>query len=259
MGCQLGGRWTHRETQHHINVLEMQAAFFAIKIFCTKSGYKHVRVMIDNITAVSYINNMGGSHSVLCDNLSHEIWEWCITKNVWLSAAHLPGIKNVAADKASRVLFDNTEWMLNREIFRKITTRLFTPKLDIFASRINHQLDKYVSWKPDPGAHAVDAFTLDWSTETIYAFPPFSLLGRVDQKLEEDQAEGIVIIPHWPSQPWYPKVMHLAVTAPLILPRENSVYRTTRKRLILFIPNLSFWHVTYQDILAHPRPSRKYT
>lgn len=224
-GESCGGRWTHEETQQHINFLEMQAAFFAIKAFCTKRYYSHIRLIIDNTTAVCYINNMGGSHSIVCNDLAREIWDWCIHRRFWLSAAHLPGINNVAADKASRVFHDNTEWMLNREIFGNITKELFIPQIDLFASRINNQLDKYVSWKPDPGAHAVDAFSLDWSTNLFYAFPPFSLLGRVVQKLEADQAEGIVIVPNWPSQPWFPKVMSLAVTAPLILPKGKNTLK----------------------------------
>lgn len=181
--------------------------------------------MIDNTTAVAYINNMGGSHSLPCNSIAKEIWNWCIKQNIWLSAAHLPGIKNVAADKASRIFYDNTEWMLNRVIFDKLTLKLFKPKLDLFASRINNQLNKYVSWKPGPGAYAIDAFTLDWSTDTFFAFPPFSLLGRVVQKIEQDQAEGIVIVPNWPSQPWYPQVMRLAVTAPLILPKGKNILK----------------------------------
>ena len=39
------------------------------------------------------------------------------------------------------------------------------PDLDLFASRLNHQLPRYVSWIPDPNAVGVDAFTLDWGTQ----------------------------------------------------------------------------------------------
>ena len=99
-GESIGGRWTYQETQQHINFLEMKAAFFAIQSFCTELHHKHIRLMIDNTTAVTYLNNMGGCHSVGCNSLAREIWDWCIHRNIWLSAAHLPGIKNVAADKA---------------------------------------------------------------------------------------------------------------------------------------------------------------
>jgi len=37
-GKSTGGRWTTIETQQHINVLELQAAFFALKTFCNDTG-----------------------------------------------------------------------------------------------------------------------------------------------------------------------------------------------------------------------------
>jgi hypothetical protein len=40
----------------------------------------------------------------------------------------------------------------------------YSPSIDLFASRINKQFDTYVSYRPDPQASAVDAFTLIWSS-----------------------------------------------------------------------------------------------
>lgn len=99
-------------------------------------------------------------------------------RNLWLSAAHLQGSQNIEADKASRVFYDNTEWKLHSDIFQIIIKTFFVPTIDLFASRINYQVSRYVAWHPDPGAHAIDAFSLDWGTEQFYAFPPFSLLGK---------------------------------------------------------------------------------
>ena len=99
------------------------------------------------------------------------MWLWCIDKGIWLSAAHLPGSQNVQADRASRIFHDQTEWKLDPDIFHRITSQLIKPEVDLFASRLNFQLDRYVSWKPDPGALAVDAFTLDWGSYVFYAFP----------------------------------------------------------------------------------------
>lgn len=56
----------------------------------------------------------------------------------------------------------------------------------------------------DPDAYKVDAFTLNWSTLNFYAFPPFSVVSRMLQKIIDDKAEGIVVVPFWISQPWYP-------------------------------------------------------
>ena len=49
---------------------------------------------------------------------------------------------------------------------------------DLFASCINHQIGRYIFWKPDPKAFATDAFSIKWKTEFYYIFLPFSLLAR---------------------------------------------------------------------------------
>lgn len=51
-----------------------------------------------------------------------------------------------------------------------------------------------VSYTTDPYAFAVDEFSIEWTKLRIYAFPPFSIIGRVSQKVAE-MAEGILIAP----------------------------------------------------------------
>jgi len=78
------------------------------------------------------------------------MWFWCVDRNIWLTAAHLPGSQNTQADHASRIFNDQTEWKLNPTVFQQIIDRLVMPEVDLFASRLNCQIDKYVSWQPDP-------------------------------------------------------------------------------------------------------------
>ena len=104
-----GGRWTPLETESHINVLELLAAFFALKCYCSKMGNCHIQLQIDNTTAIAYINNMGGSKSKELDQLAFQIWEWCITRQIGLSAVHIAGRLNTGADEKSRVFSDNHE------------------------------------------------------------------------------------------------------------------------------------------------------
>ena len=87
----------------------------------------------------------------------------------------------------------------------------------MFASRSNAQLDQYVSWHPDPGASAIDAFSLDWSTHCAFFFPPFSLMGRTVNKIIGDRAKGTVIAPIWPTQAWYPALMRITTQTPRLL------------------------------------------
>ncbi len=102
--------------------------------------------MTDNATAVAYINNMAGSRSSLCNDMAREVWEWCMTTNIWLTASHIPRKLNVVADKACRAFDGSTEWKLDANIFQKLTSHFGTPEVDMFASRRNYQMMPFVSW-----------------------------------------------------------------------------------------------------------------
>ena len=41
-----------------------------------------------------------------------------------------------------------------------------------------------MSWKPDPQACAVDALSVSWKDIYFYAFPPFSMILKVLQKIQ---------------------------------------------------------------------------
>ena len=69
----------------------------------------HVRLLLDNITSICYINNMGGSHLENCNDVTKQIWFWCTDRNIWLSAAPIPGKGNCIADFKSGNFQDNKE------------------------------------------------------------------------------------------------------------------------------------------------------
>jgi hypothetical protein len=93
------------------------AVFLALKTFANSLAGKHVKVMIDNITALSDINHIGTSKSDLPNALSKSMWLWCCTRHIWLTAVHIPGVENVEADHQSRITNSSAEWSLNKQIF----------------------------------------------------------------------------------------------------------------------------------------------
>lgn len=52
---------------------------------------RHIRLILDNMTTVTYINAIGGCQSKDCDTIAKDIWLWAIAQNNWLSATHTPG------------------------------------------------------------------------------------------------------------------------------------------------------------------------
>ena len=230
----IGGRWETISNQH-INYLELKAIYYGLRAYLkVHLNKEHIQIMCDNTTAVAYINNMGGTRSKLCNAITTVIWSMCIAKGIWISASHIPGRNNNTADCMSRKFNENKEWKLSPVIFRKITKTLdFSPNVDLFASHLNYQISEFVSWLPDPGAMAIDAFSISWQQYLIYAFPPFSLLGLVMRKIIQETATGIIIMPVWPTQYWYPVIGHRLISLPLLLPKDQKILTLPGKETML--------------------------
>ena len=114
-----GGLWSRKEALHLINYLELLAAFLALKSFMKGREDRIILLKMDNITGLTYINKMGGAHSHLLCSLAVEMWSWCLRRNIWVMAEHLPGVKNLAADSESRTIKDRCDWMLNPQVFSR--------------------------------------------------------------------------------------------------------------------------------------------
>ena len=151
-----GGQWAQAELAH-INQLELKAAFLAVQALCSSKNYQHVKIRSDNSTTVACINKCGSTKPAL-NKLTYEFLSWANDKNMHVSASHIPGVENIDADRESRRVNVDAEWMLDPSIFKRVCKELdFKPTIDMFATRINNQLPVYVSWRPDPAAFNIDA------------------------------------------------------------------------------------------------------
>ena len=75
-------------------------------------------------------------------------------------------------------------------------TQVFVvPSIGFFASRLNFQTKPCTAWHPDPGAFAIDVFSVSRGNIFRSTFPPFYLIYRVLQKVEASEASGILIVP----------------------------------------------------------------
>ena len=121
----IGGRWLKEETNSHINFLDLKAAFLAFQTLVPSVKRPHICFGIDNRTAVSHINKLGGTQSQTLSNLAEELWNYALNRNLIISAIHIPGKLNVKNfDCKSRIFKDSIEWMLNPSIFGGVVARL---------------------------------------------------------------------------------------------------------------------------------------
>ena len=244
-----GGSWESSEAENHINYLEILAAFLGLKAFGQEKSNIHIQLRVDNTTAVHMIYKMGSSHSAKCNDLVKEMWEWCIGRQIWISATYIPGSLNFVADFESRHTAKASEWKINKTDLDSALQQLeVIPEVDLFASCINHQFSKYVSYRPDPQAWAVDAFSITWSDLNFYAFPPFSVIGTILSKITREKATGICVLPEWPTQAWYPLAMSMLKKEPvrlkankhlLYLPSHPQEVHPLHQKLSLLVCHLS--------------------
>ena len=224
------GLWSVEEGLQHINELELLAVLFGLRSLCNEVFDRDIKVMTDNSTTVACINKKGSTKS-RCNDITREIWLWCLAHRLFIMAVHIPGIKNVEADVESRRDSKSPEWMLNRDLFKELEDMLGPFEVDMFATRINAQKSKFVSWKPDPDAWAIDAFMCEWKYDGIYCFPPFILISRLLTKVEAENATVVLIAPLWRNQVWFPKLLRMLVNYPILLPmRENILTHPTLER-----------------------------
>lgn len=152
----------------------------------------------------------------MLSELTRKIWKWCEARKLWLVASYISSEDNIHADRASRVKNVDTEWELSDQAYEKILKAFGSPCIDLFASRINSKCDRYCSRYPDRYAEPIDSLTISWGNEKFYAFPPFSLILPTLRKIVNDEATGIMVVPLWPTQPWYPLFTSLLCQPPII-------------------------------------------
>jgi hypothetical protein len=117
--------------------------------------------------------------------------------------------------------------------------------VDRMASRANRQCFQFCSHSSvDPEAFGPSTFALDWSVDkrgepaVNYCFPPFSLIPRVVQHIQECGCWAAVVLPDWPSQCWWVGMMSMC-TVKLELPKLNT-FEVVRDGSWQMVGGLSF-------------------
>ncbi|OXA40675.1 putative enzymatic polyprotein [Folsomia candida] len=215
-GVAVSGLWDEDDKKLSINYLELKAAWYGLRSFGKSWSNGNILLRIDNTAALSNINKMGSIKFPHFMNLTILIWNFCESRNLWVIASYIRSKDNVIADYYSRVTQTDTEWSLSSQIFDKIVIQIGSPSIDLFATVQNAKCQNYVSWKPDPFASNIDAFTFCWTNLKFYAFPPFSMILRVLRKIKTDQATGLVVVPNWECQPWFPLFKSMLFSSPFV-------------------------------------------
>lgn len=222
---ETNGFWSEEEKETSINARELKTIMFALKIHAKSLQGKTLTIYSDSRTAIKYAKNAGGTASAYLQTLALLIQDIVRTHDLTVLYRHVAGIRNVIADKLSRQARPEYEKHLPWKWFHRIQQKWPTTSLviDAFAGHHNRRLERYWSERTDPFAEAVDAFRQRWPPTGLYIYPPWRLIPKVIQKLQQDRVKtAILVTPTWPAQYWWPLVLHHSQDRPFHMKVSQS-------------------------------------
>ena len=121
---QTGGPWSVEEAQTHILFLELRAALnflLALQTYAPQFINQHILFLIDNCTAIAYLNHTGGTTSKELSNLAVNIWEWCLLRNLTIHVEHIPEKLN---NRESCQNLYSSDWKLDTKVSAAIMLKM---------------------------------------------------------------------------------------------------------------------------------------
>ena len=220
------GFFTAAERGLHINALELLGCWHTIRallpVALPKEEWKdvHLSCELDSIVAIKYAM-VANSRSIRMSKIGTRFFDWREQHQLQISCRHIRGIHNGRADALSRQEWSASDWQLNPQLLQRVLRHWgCTAEIDLFASRQNTQSQRYFSWDHDSRAMGVDCLSHAWpGRETLYAYPPQAVIARILQKvITESVYDLILATPCFPQASWWPTLLQLSTTPPVVLP-----------------------------------------
>ena len=116
----------------------------------------------------------------------------------------------------------------------------------------------------EPDSVGTDAFSFSWQSEFFHAFLLFSIVHIVLRKTENRQAERIVIVPLFITQPWFTRLLRILVSDPLTLrTSKKALYFLCLRKTIPEMPDVKLLacHVSgnHSKIKAYQKTLQRYS
>ena len=190
------GQWTEWEAQQSSTWRELKAVLNVLQSLAAQLQSERVRWFTDNQNVVRIVLN--GSRDPVLQKLALAVFHVCVAYNITIEPEWIPREQNEVANYISKIV-DYDDWMIHPDIFAHLDHVWGPHTVDRFANINNRQMRRFDSRFWNPETEAVDTFTVDWESENNWWCPPIGLIPRLIQHARNTKAEGILIIPCWPS------------------------------------------------------------
>ena len=224
-GLRTRGQWSRQEAPLHINGKELLATFLAVKPFAKNKRVWHIRLDVDNMTAVYYINHMGEPGVNLMKITTHAALELVPAER---HCALRTFTGSVGCGSRSGVTGKRGQFRLEAE------SNSFTES-DVTVGSMSGGPIWFTSQCPVGVLHELETRMRSWFNSNRCSqsamdksegvcLPPFSLIGMCLSKMRcEKVPELILIAPVWPTQPWYPVLKETSFREVILLPPLSNL------------------------------------
>ena len=159
--------------------------------------------------------------------MSQEVWDYLLSCEIVVTTQSLP------YEYRSGLRVTKSEGLTQMETKNMCTQKDLpgqrTPGIDLFASRISHQLFQYMSGKMGLIQQGSGCLLNKLVSKLHICFLSFVLIERVFRKVQQDQCLMTIIKPAWQIQTWFPGLLKNS----LLLPESQDLLLTQQKIITL--------------------------
>ncbi len=223
------GSWDADLLPLHINFKELRAVHRSLQAWRADLQGHRVLLFCDN-TAVVQLLRKGTSRSALLMAELRQVWQLLHDMQVELVPVYIASGDN-PADFPSRYSM-SAEWTFRpgmRAQLHRLSQRAYS--LDPFATRATAMAPTFCSLQAEEHTIANDGMCVSWKRQHLFLNPPWDLIPKVLLKIVADRASGVLIVPRWPSQAWWPLLLRLRAQWVHLPAPRHCVLPLTRHRV----------------------------
>ena len=219
-GAVCSRSWRQHEKIKSSTWRELKGVSCALKCFRPMLANNVIKWYSDNQSVISIVQH--GSMKLELHNLALEIYSFCNENNIQIQIDWVPRGENKTSDAISRYI-DYDDWEINSCLFTDLQNRFGTFTVDLFADYSNAKVDKFYSKFWEENCSGVDALAYNWANEFCWTVPPVSLVSKVINKILQDKAKGVLIVPRWRSSLFWP-----------LLVEDDYAYKSFVKNAVIY-------------------------
>ena len=195
------GAWNCYEKVKSSTWKELRAVQLVLESFIPYLSGNNVKWFTDNQNVVKIIEIGSGKPELQL--IARSIYSVCIQYGISLRVEWIPRSQNEKADALSRIV-DYDDWAISHTVFSRFEMLWGPHSIDRFADHENKKTIRFNSRFWNPHSESIDAFTENWAGENNWLVPPISIIAMTILQLESSKATGTLIVPKWPSAPFWP-------------------------------------------------------